>query len=55
MLGRKVVEGQQLVAVLDQAFCGLGILRLESFNEQFEGGVRVFTRFGLPTSRDITA
>jgi len=36
VLGREVVEGQQLFSVTEQAFCGFGIFRLECFDEQIE-------------------
>jgi len=48
MLGREVVEGEQLFSVLDQAFGGFGVFRLEGVDEQIEGGMGVLTRFGLP-------
>jgi len=48
MLGWEVVEGQWLIAILDQAFDCLGLSRFEGFNEQIEGGIRIFSRFCLP-------
>ena len=48
MLGREVVEGQQLGAVLDQAFGGLWVFRLEGFDEQIKCVMRVLSRFRLP-------
>ena len=47
MLCREVVECQQFLSVLDQAFGGLWVLRLERLDEQIEGSVGIFTRFGL--------
>ncbi len=48
MLGREVVEGQQLVAIPEQAFGGLWVFRLEGFDEQIECVKRVRSRFRLP-------
>lgn len=48
MLGREVVEGQQLVAIPDQAFGGLRVCRLEGRGEQIECVTRVLSRFRLP-------
>lgn len=48
MLGREVIEGQQLVAVLDQALRSLWVFRLEAVDEQIEGGMCVLTGFRLP-------
>lgn len=48
MLGREVVEGQQFVSILDQAFGSLRVFRLESLNEQIEGSMGVVAGFGLP-------
>ncbi len=48
MLGWEVVEGQQSVPVLDQAFCCPRILRLEGLQEQIERGMSVFAGLGLP-------
>lgn len=41
MLGREVVEGEQLVAIPDQAFGGLRVFRFEGFDEQIECVMRV--------------
>ncbi len=48
MLGGEVVEGQQFLAVLDQAYSGLGVFCLESLGEQIECLVRICARLGLP-------
>lgn len=48
MLGWKIVEGEQLLAILDQAFGGLGIFCLEGFNEQIKGLMRILAGLGLP-------
>lgn len=48
MLGREVVEGQQLVPVLFQAFGGLGVFRLVSLDEEVEPLHRIGAGFGLP-------
>jgi hypothetical protein len=48
VLGRKVEECEQLVAVLDQAFGGPGILGLVTFYEQVERLVCILTGFCLP-------
>ena len=42
------MEGQQLGAILDQAFGGFRVFRLEGFDEQIEGLVGIFARLGLP-------
>ena len=48
MLSGEAVERQQRLAVLDQAFDCLRILRCERFNEQIEGLVRLCLRLGHP-------
>ena len=48
MLGGEVVEGQQFVAVLDQAFDGLGVFRLVGADEQVKLLAGIFTGLGLP-------
>src|SRR6056297_672899 len=48
VLGRKVVEREQLVSIIDQAFAGLWVFRLERVDEQIEGGMRILAGLGLP-------
>ena len=48
VLGWEIVESEQLVAILDQAFGGFGVFRPEGFDEQIEGFVGVLAGLGLP-------
>ena len=47
MLGWEVEESQQFVTILYQAFDGPWVFRLEGFDEQVEGGMRILSRLGL--------
>ena len=48
MPGGEVVEGQEFVAVLDQAFDGLGVFRAVGVDKQFELLAGIFPGLGLP-------
>lgn len=37
-----VIEGQQFIAVLDQAFSGLWVYSLKGFDEQVESVLRIY-------------
>ena len=47
MLCRKIMEGQQLFAVSDQAFGGLWVFRIAGLDEEIECLMRVVAGFGL--------
>src|SRR4029077_17176607 len=47
-LGRKTVEGEQHVAILDQTFDRLVVLRAVDFRESIEGGLGVLPGLGHP-------
>jgi len=48
VLGREVVEGEQLRAVLGKALDGLGVLRAEGGGELIEGALRIGACLGHP-------
>ena len=48
MLGWEVVESQQFIPILDQAFGRLRIFRLEGFDEQIERSMGILAGLGLP-------
>ena len=48
MLGWEVVECQQFIPILDQAFGRLRIFRLEGFDEQIERSMGILAGLGLP-------
>ena len=48
MFRRKVVKGQQGIAILGQAFDRLGVLGPVSLHEEIKGLVGMLTRVGLP-------
>ena len=48
MLCREVVEGEQRLTILDQAFDGLVVFDAPGFDEGVERGERIFLGFGHP-------
>lgn len=48
MFGGEVIEGQKIVAILDQAFCGAVVFHAIRFNEEIEGGFGIGLGLGHP-------
>ena len=48
MLGREIVEGEQRVAILDQAFDRLVVFDALGLDEGVEGGKRILLGLGHP-------